>query len=127
MTKLTQFELENITAAAYEVNRRYCLMVNPNDNSHAPWDELDHDLKLVAFTATSGIARGDTAEQSHMTWVTVKKAHGWRYGQEKNSNTKEHPCLVGFAELPPDQQAKDLLWYNVVKSMIDTRWRIPQQ
>jgi RyR domain-containing protein len=124
---LTHFEKEQITAAAYEVNRRYCLLVDPSDNSHVPWDNLEPDLKLVALTATAGIARGDGPEKTHETWVTVKQAMHWKYGPVKNQETKEHPCLMPFADLDPAQKAKDLLWHSTVKSMIETRWRIPRQ
>lgn len=126
-TTLSQFELECITAAAYEVNRQYCLMVSTGDHSHVAWPELDAQLRTVALMATAGIAEGYTPEKSHAAWMMMKKSQGWRYGQTKNQETLEHPCLVPFSELPLDQQAKDLLWHGTVTAMLNTRWKIPQQ
>lgn len=121
---LSSYELECITAAAYEVNRQYCLMISSTDDSHVPWNQLPMDLKQVARLATAAIADGHTPEQSHDAWVRSKKSQGWSYGPQKNPETKEHPCLVPFSELSVDQQAKDLLWHTVVKSMLETRWKI---
>lgn len=123
--ELSPFEIECITKAVYEVHRQYCVMLG--DNSHVSWDELDPELKRVALTATRGINDYNlSAEDSHKAWVSAKKGAGWTYGKTKNQAVKEHPCLVAFSELDPHQQAKDELWITVVKSMVATRWRMPQ-
>lgn len=123
--ELSPFEIECITVAAYEAHRQYCLLMG--DKSHVRWDELDSDLKRVAKQATVRVAtHGATAEESHQAWVTAKKADGWTYGPTKNTATKEHPCLIAFAELPAEQQAKDILWTSVIKAMVSVGWRLPQ-
>lgn len=35
----------------------------------------------------------------------------------KNAETKEHPCFVPYEELPPEQQAKDHLFKEIVGSL----------
>jgi hypothetical protein len=48
--------------------------------------------------------------------LAEKKADGWVYGEVKDPEKKEHPCLVEYEELPKDQQAKDSLFIAVVRS-----------
>lgn len=42
---------------------------------------------------------------------------GWVFGNVKNPEAKTHPCLVPYTQLPPDQQAKDLLYIQVVRAV----------
>jgi hypothetical protein len=55
---------------------------------------------------------------SHESWLAEKQRDGWSYGPVKDPAKKEHPCFVPYAELPPEQQAKDHLFQAVVRSMI---------
>ncbi len=47
-----------------------------------------------------------------------KLAAGWTYGPAKDPEAKRHPCLVPFAELPANQQAKDRLFFAVVSALV---------
>lgn len=60
-----------------------------------------------------------TPEQSHELWYAHKLAEGWKYGPVKNPETKEHPCMVAYQELPADQRVKDHLFRAVVHSALD--------
>lgn len=123
--ELSPYETKCITIAAHEANRQYCLLLG--DGSHKPWDELSPELQNVAMQATVGIAsNGHEAERSHAAWVQLKKLQGWTYGKVKNEKAKEHPCMVPFSELPPEQQVKDKLWIKVVAAMLDTFHQMPQ-
>ena len=48
--------------------------------------------------------------------MAEKVATGWKYGPVKNPDAKEHPCMVPYAELPPEQRRKDALYLAMVKT-----------
>lgn len=41
---------------------------------------------------------------------------GWRYGEVKSADKKEHPCLIPYESLSEDQKTKDKLFISVVRS-----------
>lgn len=60
-----------------------------------------------------------TPEQQHNNWVHFKRADGWRYGQTKDFERKEHPCLVPYNELPEIQQRKDSVFRQTLDNFIN--------
>lgn len=123
--QLSHLEIEVCANAAHEVNRAYCRAMD--DHSHAPWSATPSHLQRVAKQAVIGIATNDyNAQQSHDAWVAAKLADGWRHGEIKSDERKEHPCLVEWEALPFEQRAKDELWVSTVKNMLDAFWRLPQ-
>jgi hypothetical protein len=122
--EMDNFEIDCCTKAAHEVVRAFCEAMR--DFSHLPWEATPEDLKTVARQATIGIATADhNAEQSHIGWVAIKRAQGWKFGPTKNEKLKEHPCLVEWSKLPFEQQVKDELWVSTVKNLMGAFWRIP--
>jgi hypothetical protein len=49
--------------------------------------------------------------------LAEKVATGWKFGLVKDPAAKEHPCMVAYAELPPEQRAKDAIFVGVVRAM----------
>lgn len=47
------------------------------------------------------------AEHSHDVWAAQRIAEGWTYGPRRNDTTKEHPCLVPYADLPESEKEYD--------------------
>jgi hypothetical protein len=43
-----------------------------------------------------------------------KLTDGWTRGPVKDPTKKEHPCLVPYADRPPEERAKDALFLAVV-------------
>lgn len=60
-----------------------------------------------------------TPEQQHNNWVHFKRADGWRYGNIKDFERKEHPCLVPYSELPEIQQRKDSVFRQTLDNFIN--------
>ena len=58
-----------------------------------------------------------TPADSHASWLEHKKSEGWTYGPEKNADKKEHPCMVPYGELPPEQRTKDYLFKAVADAL----------
>lgn len=124
--QIDNWALEACAHAAHETNRAYCRSLG--DNTQQPWDSAPEWQKASAKDGVLSVFmdRGITAEQSHENWARHKLADGWKYGLVKDAEKREHPCLVSFGELPPEQQVKDKLFIAVVKSMLDTFWRQSQ-
>ena len=114
-TKMRQVEIAKV---CHEVNRAYCQALG--DNSQPPWedapqwqrDSAEMGVKLHTENRQAG------PEASHESWMAQKLADGWKYGQVKNPEAKEHPCIVPFSELPVEQQAKDYIFRAVVHALI---------
>jgi len=105
---------EACARAAHEVNRAYCRSLG--DDSQPAWENAPEWQKTSARKGVEGALAGNTPEQSHESWLAEKRATGWRYGPVKNPDTKEHPCFVPYAELPPAQQTKDALYLATVRA-----------
>jgi hypothetical protein len=58
----------------------------------------------------------ESPDQNHREWMAYRLKEGWVYGPTKDIVAKTHPCLVPFEELPPIQQAKDLIFLTIVRS-----------
>lgn len=108
---------EQIAQICHEANRALCLTLG--DTSQLAWADAPEWQRSSALSGVTAIAEGriNRPEQSHESWSAEKLAAGWQYGPIKNADTKEHPCLVPFAELPEDQRAKDVLFFAVAESL----------
>jgi hypothetical protein len=107
--------IEAIARAAHEVNRAYCLALG--DTSQPPWESAPDWQRSSAINGVKGVLDGNTPEQSHQSWMREKLETGWKHGPVKLPEAKEHPCMVSYAELPPEQRAKDTIYVTVVRVM----------
>ncbi len=105
---------EEIAKACHEINRAYCQALG--DDSQQPWDETPDWAKESAMHGVElHIANPNAGpEASHESWMKEKEENGWVYGEVKDPDKKEHPCMVPFDELPVEQQAKDYIFRAVV-------------
>lgn len=109
--------IEACARAAHEVNRAYCLAIG--DTSQPSWDDAPDWQKESIRKGVTGALDGNTSEQSHESWLAEKVRTGWVYGPVKDPEAKTHPCMVPYAELPPEQRAKDKVYLAVVRAMFD--------
>lgn len=116
--KTKQILLLGIAMACHEVNRAYCQALG--DLSQPAWADApgwQRDSAMLGVELHAG--NPDAGPQaSHESWMAQKVADGWVYGEVKDPESKTHPCLVPFDELPADQQAKDFIFRAVVHSML---------
>ena len=106
-----------IARVAHEINRAYCASLG--DDSQPSWDNAPDWQKASALAGVDmHLANPDaTPENSHESWLAQKTAEGWKYGPVKDAQKKEHPCFLPYAELPPEQKAKDYLFRAVVHAL----------
>jgi len=107
--------IEACARAAHEANRAYCIAIG--DDSQPAWEAAPEWQRSSAANGVRGALAGNTPEQSHEGWLAEKEAAGWVYGPVKSPEKLEHPCFVPYAELPPEQQAKDAVFLSVVRAV----------
>lgn len=110
--------MEKIAKVCHEVNRAYCRATG--DDSQPAWEnapnwQRDSAINGVKFKISNP---GATAEDMHQSWCDQKLKEGWRVGPVKNPETKEHPCLVDYDQLPESQRMKDYLFSAVVEASL---------
>lgn len=45
----------------------------------------------------------------HAVWARQRMTEGWTFGDKRNDEMKQHPCLVPFELLPEEEKAYDTL------------------
>lgn len=107
---------EDIAQVVHEANR--VLQAIQGDNAPSqPWHWETGEIRQNVILGVRNARHGMTPEQHHQAWVDDKIAHGWRYGAEKDSERKTHPCLLEFDQLPRYQQDKNRLFIAVVRAL----------
>jgi len=115
MRQPTNDEIELCARGAHELNRAWCLFIG--DTSQKPWDEAPDWQKVSCHDGVLGILQGGTAEESHNNWLRHKQATGWRYGKVKDETIKEHPAMMPYDDLPPEQKVKDQIYRDAVLTL----------
>ena len=73
----------------------YMYTPNPLDTSHI---QLSDDIMALSEKLAKNI---------HEVWSAGRIAEGWTFGQTRNDNLKQHPCLVPYEELPESEKEYD--------------------
>ena len=104
--------------AAHEVNRAYCAALG--DTSQPAWaDAPDWQRDSVVAGVQAIVDNPDmTPEQAHAGWLARKRADGWVYGPVKDTESKTHPCMVAYFDLPVSQRVKDALFGATVLGVL---------
>ncbi|MFW9872159.1 MAG: RyR domain-containing protein [Candidatus Thorarchaeota archaeon] len=103
-------EIEKIAKLCHQVNRAYCKSIG--DESHRNWDVCDEWQKESAINGVKYHLENNTTtpEDSHINWLKQKQEEGWKYGEVKDVEKKEHPCFVPYEKLPTEQKSKDYIF-----------------
>lgn len=107
---------DDIAKLCHETNRTYCQLIG--DYTQPPWEQAPEWQKRSALIGVEFVINHPDAppSASHDSWLEEKKASGWKWGPEKNADTKEHPCFLSYAELPAQQRLKDHLFTAIVRA-----------
>jgi hypothetical protein len=110
---MSKYTFEDVARVAHQVNKAYCEMIG--DNSHFEWEDAPEWQRLSAILGVEFHHQLPDAgpEASHNSWYRQKEQEGWVYGPVKDPEAKQHPCMVPFSQLPPEQQVKDELFKAV--------------
>lgn len=108
--------IDHIARVCHEVNRAYCQALG--DDSQPTWEDAPGWQRESARMGVDLHLSGDFGpEASHVSWMKQKLEDGWTYGPVKAPDLKQHPCIVPFADLPREQQAKDFIFRAVVHAL----------
>jgi hypothetical protein len=109
--------IEDIAKVCHEANRTFCL--SHEDTTQLPWEDAPEWQRRSAVNGVKfHIDNPDAGPAaSHENWLIEKFVDGWTYGPVKDPDKKQHPCYVPFDKLPVKQQAKDILFTNIVHSL----------
>jgi hypothetical protein len=113
--------VEQIARVCHETNRAYCESIG--DMTQKPWDDAEEWQRQSAIAGVNYAVNNPKAPASaqHEAWLQDKQVAGWKYGPVKNTDKKEHPCMVPYSELPMEQRMKDHLFRAVVKAFLEGR------
>lgn len=114
---MTTNDVMIIAKIAHEINAAYCRSIG--DNSQPSWEDAPEWQKKSAIKGVIFHLENKDASSSasHDSWLNQKREEGWKYGEIKDENKKEHPCFVPYEELPMEQRSKDYLFKQVVESL----------
>lgn len=115
---LTDAMLTPIARVAHEANGSYCATLG--DFSQTSWDDAPDWQRSSAIEGVRAIVEGrvKAPADSHASWYEHKLQAGWAYGATKDVEARLHPCMVPFDQLAPEQQAKDRLFFAVVRALL---------
>lgn len=107
---------DEIAQVCHEANRALQLVIGDPVASPA-WGEAPESQRESAIEGVAQALAGATPEQLHQSWCDNRLAAGWTFGDVKDEESKTHPCLVPYEDLPPEQRLKDALFGAVVRSL----------
>lgn len=104
-----------IAKFAHEINRAYCRAIG--DDSQPAWEDAPEWQAKSAIAGVEMHQRNPdaTPEDSHNSWLEQKMAEGWTWGEVKDVEAKQHPCMTEYDNLPESQKVKDYLFKAVVE------------
>lgn len=109
--------VEAIAKVCHEANRAYCQTIG--DDSQLTWEEAPVWQKESAMNGVEFHVKNSdsTPEDSHNNWLKEKEKDGWKYGEVKDVDKKEHPCMVPYDQLPYNQKVKDALFISIIRAI----------
>ncbi|HHS83699.1 MAG TPA: hypothetical protein ENK38_02080 [Gammaproteobacteria bacterium] len=111
--------LVSIAAQCHENNRDYCRSIG--DDSQPPWCLAPAWQQTSALEGVIHAINNpySTPEDSHRSWLEAKVMAGWVYGEVKDPAAKTHPCMLPYDQLPDEQRAKDRIFLDTVRKMVE--------
>lgn len=108
-------DCDEIFLAIY-VRRKMCELFHPGAG-----EPTEHEMRSVLHGVRTVLDRGlsfITPESLHTAWVRYHVDRGWKYGPEKDSAQKTHPCLVPYYQLSLKDRLKDFAFIEAVKDAL---------
>lgn len=114
---VTKKEVLRIAKTCHQVNKSFCEFIG--DSTQVNWEDAPDWQKDSAVKGVKFVIENPDADNfaTHNSWLKEKEAAGWTFGIVKNVETKEHPCILPYDELPKSQRFKDELFRTIVKSL----------
>jgi hypothetical protein len=120
----TSERIEQAAKVCHEALRAYSQTLG--DNSLLPWEDAPEWQKESSRAGVrfqfAQFAAGveSSASATHDEWLKQRRDEGWKHGQAKNHEIKEHPSLVAYANLPLEEKLKDYLFAAICKAFLQS-------
>lgn len=110
-------KIEDIAKICHEANKALC--ESQGDFTQAQWNVAEpwQRASVVAGVQQFIDEPKATPETMHESWLEMKIAEGWQYGETKDARIKRHPCMVPYADLSKEQQTKDSLFLAICANL----------
>jgi RyR domain len=106
-----------VAAIAYAANTRLREVLG--EEAHRDF-RIIHESPERQEVLVNGVRRaraGVTPEHSHNGWCEDMRNAGWTWGPVEDPETKTHPNLVDYPDLPDEQKDKDRLFLLIVTAL----------
>ena len=109
---------EKIAKICHDANKSYCESIG--DNSQPSWENAPDWQKQSEIKGVNYLLKNPYSDpsSSHSCWLEEKISEGWKFGEIKDIEKKEHPAILMYDALPPEQQAKNCLFFAIAKSLL---------
>lgn len=71
------------------------------------YEPKPEDTSDVELTEEIMVLREKLAENAHEVWARQRISEGWKYGEKRNDDAKEHPCLIPYEMLSDSEKEYD--------------------
>ena len=90
---------------AWNDSKNYLVTINTKDMK--TYNPKPIDLSDVELTEDLNELREAIAENAHDVWAVERQVQGWTYGEQRDDNKKETPCMVPYSQLPDSEKKFD--------------------
>lgn len=90
---------------AWKDSKNYLITINTKDMK--TYNPKPIDLSDVELTEDLNELREAIAENAHDVWAAERQAQGWTYGEQRDDNKKETPCMIPYSQLPDSEKKFD--------------------
>jgi hypothetical protein len=115
-TTINFMSITDIAEIVHEIQRVFCASIG---ETLPTWEEAGLNMRSTTMLGVHDLIHNPNATGgfSHEQWMKHKVAEGYVYGEVRDHVKKTHPSLIPFAELPHNEQTKDHLFVQTVRSL----------
>jgi hypothetical protein len=92
-------------ADAWADSNFYLVTINTKDMKE--YNPKPIDLSDVELTDDLTELREAIAENAHDIWALARKKEGWTYGEKRDDDKRQNPCMVPYCDLPESEKDYD--------------------
>lgn len=115
--RLARFEYENQQCITWWKD-----LINEGENIYTP-NPIDTSEVELSDDMLELVER--LAENAHENWAEQRMKDGWKYGEHRNDEKKQHPCLVPYCLLSNEEQEYDRITaVETIKVLLSMGYKI---
>jgi len=108
--------IELAAKTAYTINNEFRAALG--ETRKPAWDDCTPTKRESLMYGVEDVLKGATPERGHENWLAFHQREGWTYGAVEDVVAKKHPCMLHYADLPPEQRIKDTLFHASARGVL---------